>query len=398
MRKSSVTALLLFFNKGLLTMEYIKKYISALLSLILCFVFTYPTMIKQVQAQKQIDIQEQIDRIEQLEKDYKSGNYTKINEDDFCSFDLSKACADGIKFNEVSFLGTHNSYQKACVPARQKLFQDASTVTFGLVKAEKATFSADYLTDQLNLGIRSVELDVETVVNDGKTSFVCSHAPVLDMPTHCYDFALALKEIKLWSDANPNHLPVTIIIEPKKVFIPDKDMHYFNYKYANELGEQAKEIFGDALITPADMMGSHSSLKEMREADDWMTLRQTMGHVMILLHDTTATEKYIAQDPMIKTQVMFPMLRYDSRDRDCASFLLINKAKDIASQADEVLGKNLIIRTRSDNYGSYKEEDSHTALNSGAQIVSTDYPPKADMSKAERCVTFANGCTVTLSK
>lgn len=379
-------------------MKYMTKYISALLSLILCFVFTYPAMIKQVQEQKPLDIQEQIDRIEQLEKNYKSGNYTKVNENAFCDFDLNKACASGVKFNEVSFIGTHNSYQKACVPARQKLFQDASTVTFGLVKAEKATFQSDYLTDQFNLGIRSVELDVETVVENGKVSFVCSHSPVIDMPTHCYNFALALKEIKLWSDANPNHLPITVIIEPKKVFIPDKNMRYFNCKYANELGEQAKEILGNTLITPADMMGDHASLKEMREADDWMTLSETRGHVMLLLHDTTATEDYIKQDPTIKTQAMFPMLRYNGRDRDCASFLLINKAKDIKVQADEVLGKNLVIRSRSDNFGSYSETESQTALNSGAQIVSTDYPPKADMTNAEHCVTFSNGYMVTLSK
>lgn len=102
-------------------MKYMTKYISALLSLVLCFVFTYPAMIKQVQEQKQIDIQEQLDRIEQLEKDYKSGNYSKVDENSFCDFDLDKACADGVKYNEVSFLGTHNSYQKECVPARQKL-------------------------------------------------------------------------------------------------------------------------------------------------------------------------------------------------------------------------------------------------------------------------------------
>ncbi len=379
-------------------MKYMTKYISALLSLIFCFVFTYPAMIKQVREQKSLDIQEQIDRIEQLEENYKSGNYTKVNENAFCDFDLDKACASGVKFNEVSFIGTHNSYQKACVPARQKLFQDASTVTFGLVKAEKATFQSDYLTDQFNLGIRSVELDVETVVENGKVSFVCSHSPVIDMPTHCYNFALALKEIKLWSDANPNHLPITVIIEPKKVFIPDKNMRYFNCKYANELGEQAKEILGDTLITPADMMGDHASLKEMREADDWMTLNETRGHVMLLLHDTTATEDYIKQDPTIKTQAMFPMLRYNGRDRDCASFLLINKAKDIKVQADEVLGKNLVVRSRSDNFGSYNETESQTALNSGAQIVSTDYPPKVDMTSAEHCVTFNNGYMVTLSK
>ena len=379
-------------------MKYITKYISALLSLILCFFFTYPSIISQGKAQKEIDIREQIDRVAQLEKDYASGNYTKVNEAGFCDFDLEKACADGVKYNEVAFIGTHNSYQKQSVPARQKLFRDASTVTFGLVKAEKAEFFSDTLTDQFNLGIRSIEIDVETVVENGEARFVCTHAPVVDMTTTCYDFTLALKEIKLWSDANPNHLPITVIIEPKKVFIPEKNMRLFNCKYANELGRQAREIFGDTLITPADMLGEYNSFKEMREADGWMTLSETRGHVMILLHDTTATEDYIKQDPSIKSQVMFPMLRYDDRDRDCASFLLINKASDIKNQAEEVLGKNLIIRSRSDNFGSFKESDSQTVLNSGAQIVSTDYPPKADMTNAERCVAFGGGYTVTLSK
>ena len=37
-------------------MKYITKYISALLSLILCFFITYPSIISQGKAQKEIDI------------------------------------------------------------------------------------------------------------------------------------------------------------------------------------------------------------------------------------------------------------------------------------------------------------------------------------------------------
>lgn len=383
--------------KGFPNMTYITKYISALLSVLLCFITLYPAMIKQNSEQKKLNITEQTERLEQLREDYKNGNYPKINENDFCDFDLDNAYADGVKFNEVAFIGTHNSYQKACVPARQKLFEAVSTVTFGLVKAEKAKFSSDYLTDQFNLGIRSIELDVETIVNGDDVSFVCSHSPIFDTTSHCCSFELALEEIKLWSDANPDHLPITIIIEPKKSFLPEKNMRYFTCEYANILGETAKNILGDSLLTPADMLRDYSCFGEMRAADDWLTLSETKGKVMLLLHETTVTEDYIKQDSSVKSQIMFPMLRYGDADRDCASFLIINKASDIKEQAAEVLGKNLIIRTRSDNYGSYNEEDSQTALASKAQIVSTDYPPKADISAAERVVTFG-GYTVHLTK
>ncbi len=379
-------------------MTYIAKYISALLSVILCFIVFYPAMIKQNSEQKQVNITEQTERLEQLREAYKNGNYSGIDENRFCDFNLDAAYAEGVKFNEVAFIGTHNSYQKECVSARQRLFDSVSTVTFGLVNAEKSRFSSDYLTDQLNLGIRSIELDIETVVKDDTVSFVCTHEPVFDTTSHCYALELALEELKLWSDANPNHLPVTVIIEPKKAFIPEENMRYFTCEYANLLGELAEEIFGEALLTPADMLRDHNSFGEMRAADDWLTLDETKGKIMLLLHETSVTEDYIKQDSSVKSQVMFPMLRYGDADRDCASFLIINKARDIKEQAAEVLGKNLIIRTRSDNFGSYKEESSAIALASGAQIVSTDYPPKTDMTDVERVVTFDGGCTVHLVK
>lgn len=173
-------------------------------------------------------------------------------------------------------------------------------------------------------------------------------------------------------------------------------MRYFTCEYANILGDTAKNILGSSLLAPADMLRDYASFGEMRAADDWLTLGETRGKVLLLLHETTVTEDYIKQDSSVKSQTMFPMLRYGDADRDCASFLIINKANDIKKQAAEVLEKNLIIRTRSDNYGSYNEEDSQTALTSGAQIVSTDYPPKADMTAAERLVTF-NGYTVHLT-
>lgn len=379
-------------------MSYTNKYISSLLSLVLCLFVSLPSIILEGQEQRNADIKSQSERIAQLSTAYANDRYTKVNENSFTSFDLDKAYSDGVKYNDVSFVATHNSYQTACTSAYKKLYGNLSTVTFGLVDDEITEFNSDTLTEQFNLGIRSIELDVETIVDNGKVSFVCSHSPVIDMTSNCYNFELALKEIKMWSDANPNHIPVTIIIEPKKVFIPDIGMRYFNLQYVNALDNMLRDVLGDTLITPSDMMGEHSSLKEMRETDDWMTLSETNGHVIVLLHDTTVTEKYIAQDESIKSQAMFPMLRYKDRDKSYASFLLVNKPDDAVKYGSELLEKNLIFRTQVDEYGSHTDEKRANAFASGAQILSTDYPVKNDMTSIDYFVSFEDGYTMSLTK
>ena len=124
------------------------------------------------------------------------------------------------------------------------------------------------------------------------------------MTTTCYDFELAMKEIAMWSDNNPDHLPITIIIEPKGTFIPLKDMKKFSIDYADEFDTALRETLGDKLFTPADMLRDYASFGEMRAADDWCEVKNMLGKVVILLHDCGATEEYIALDPSFGTQAM----------------------------------------------------------------------------------------------
>lgn len=376
----------------------IKKYISAFLSLLFCFITLFPAIICENAQQNEIDKQLQIERIAKLEQLYKSESYVPVDENQFCDFDYYKEQGN-IKLNELSFIATHNSYQLDCVNTYKELFDDMNTVSFGLINSELTNYKSDTLTEQFNLGIRSIELDIETVVKDGKTSFVCVHSPVIDSTTNCYDFGLALKEIKLWSDANPGHLPITVIIEAKKVFIPNNGMKLISLEYINTLETLLRETFEQKLLTPADVMGEYSSLKEMREADAWPTLSSCAGKVMFLFHDAgVLTDRYISKDKSLKTRAMFPMLRYNERDKSYASFLLVNKPKDALKNKDEIKAKRLAIRTRVDSYGSFTEEKTQTALASGAMILSTDYPKKADMIGVERVVSFENGKTVRLVK
>lgn len=369
------------------------KFISSLLSLIL-FVFTgLPNVIKENKEARIENIQSQKDRIEELAEIYGSGNYSPVNESELAGFDVEKAYADGVKFNEVAYIATHNSYQLTSVPSYQKVYRDLETVTFGLISGDAPLYCSDTLTEQFNIGIRSIELDVETVVSGDSVDFVCSHSPLIDMTSSCYDFELALEEIKMWSDANPRHLPISIIIEPKEFFLLENGMRFINLEYVNELDKILRETFGDKLITPAEMMGEHNSLKEMREADDWMKLEDCAGRVAVFFHDTDGvTGNYIKQDESIRTQAMFPMLRYKDRDKSYASVLIVNKPDDIEKYSEELIyEKNLIVRTRVDTYGSYNDDDRRKTLESGAQILSTDYPKKADMTDIDYYVDFGGG-------
>lgn len=323
-------------------------------------------------------------------------DYTPCDESAIAGFDIDDAIANGVKYNEVTFIGTHNSYQTASTQEYSELYSALSDLTFGLVDASQTSFNMETLTNQLQSGIRSLEIDIETVVKDGKISFVVSHSPILDITSNCYDFEKAIEEIKMWSDANPNHLPVTIIIEPKKSVPLLNGMKNFNLSYANTVDELLREKLGDTLLTPAAMMGEHESLKEMREADDWLTLEETLGKVLVLLHDTTVTDNYINQDSTIKSQAMFPMLRYDDRNESYASFIIDNEPSDALKHKEESIDKcNLIVRTRADSYISYSDEKYKNAVNSGAQIISTDHPVRSYETN-EHTFTFDSGYTVEI--
>lgn len=368
-------------------LRYIFRFIPVLLSIIISFVSVF----SQSSEQLELDIAEQPVRIAELEQAYLNGEIPPVNEADFFDGDLAAELADGLKFNEIAFIATHNSYQKKPVEAIQRIFSNLSELTFGLISAEAGKFNSQTLTQQFNCGIRSIEMDVETIVKDNTITFTCMHSPTLDMTTTCYDFALALKEISLWSDNNPGHLPITVIVEPKALFLPIENMEFFNMDYAKELDKVIRANLGDKLFTPADMLRDYKTFGEMRAADDWCRVDEMLGKVLILLHETGVTEDYIALDPTFSTQAMFPMLREKDAPRDCASFLIINDPKKALKRKGDMLDtNNLIVRTRVDSYGFIDENKRTDAISSGSQIVSTDYPMRDDLAEGAYTVTFGN--------
>ena len=330
------------------------------------------------------DKQNQLTHIEELQNAYLTVEKNEVNESSFFDGNLEEVLNSGIKFNELTYIGTHNSYQRYI----------GSESGIGCGGDEGGT--PVNLSDQLDAGLRNLEIDIETVVDETGTHFVCIHSPLLDMNTNCYSFEKALEELKIWSDNNPKHLPISVIIEPKKVFVPLENMEFFSLKAANELDKRLSEILGDTLLTPSDVLGDFGSFKEMREADAWPQVRDTLGKIAVILHPCKVTDDYIKQDETIKTQSMFPMLRIADKNRSYASFLLINDAKSLLKDSPAFADGNFVIRTRADLYGRYSETTFNTAALSAANIISTDYPCFANCD-SDKYVAFNGNKTVKVT-
>lgn len=325
---------------------------------------------------KNIKFQEE--HLNYLETEYYK-NYTPKNEADLADFDLEKAIEDGIKLNEIAILGTHNSYQTLATSETRFLMGIIDAITLKKLGLDTFDFEMDTLTEQLELGVRNVEIDIETLDKDNKIEFKVTHNSLIDNASSAYDLEKALKEIKMWSDNNPNHIPVIIIVEPKSFVIEINGMKKFSLEYAKELERIVADTLGESLLTPADMLRDYESFKEMREKDDWISLKEAQGKILVLLHDCDVTESYIALDETIRTQKMFPMLRYDDRNETYTSFILENDAfRANDRKAENIDESNLIVRTRADVYPEYSDERYKVIEDCGSQIITTDFPEKAD--------------------
>ena len=135
----------------------------------------------------------------------------------------SNAQSDDLKINQLQVIGSHNSYRHAIETDLYNLIQakDTSRSLKGL------QYTHIGITEQLNKGLRNLEIDVYADTKGGKYAhpkgldiakseeaydpkglmnkpgFKVFHMPDIDFRTSCYTFEICLQELKRWSNANP---------------------------------------------------------------------------------------------------------------------------------------------------------------------------------------------------
>ena len=357
--------------------NFLKVFLAAFLSLavILLVLFVSSVIAGFVQIDKNTEYQDE--HLQYLKNEYYTDSYVPCDEQKLADFDIEKAFSEGVKINEIAVIGTHNSYQLLGTLPKRGLMKALQIISFGAVE-NKAVFEMDTFTAQLERGVRNLEIDIEAVDSEGDVSFIVAHKAILDNVSSAYDFAKGLEEIALWSDNNPGHLPVYLLIEPKGDVPPINNMKNFSLSYALELDKVIRRTLGERLLTPEEARGEFVSLEEMRTADRWPTLKEAAGKIIVLMHPCDVTQEYIDSDASIGTQAMFPMLRFEDIDKPYASFILDNDPEGAAENNKKTVDENnLMVRTRADDYPDFSDERYKFANECGSHIITTDYPPRS---------------------
>lgn len=308
----------------------------------------------------------------------------------------TQAQNDNLKINQIQVIGSHNSYRHAIETDLYNLIQarDTSRSLKGL------QYTHISITDQLNKGLRNLEIDIFADAKGGKYAhpkgldiakseevydpnglmkkpgFKVFHMPDIDFRTSAYTFEICLQEFKKWSDANPEHVPVFITLEPK-----DGDANFFGTKpedftaaVFDEMDKVIrKELGKDKLITPDMVRGKYKTLEEAVLNNNWPTLKEAKGRFLFLLDNNGAKrDLYALNHPSLKGRAVFINAEPGKPE---AAALFRNNAEDPA--IEDLVKKGYIIRTRadSDTKEARANDYSHfeAAKKSGAQIITTDY-------------------------
>ncbi|MEM7756424.1 MAG: Ca2+-dependent phosphoinositide-specific phospholipase C, partial [Planctomycetota bacterium] len=142
------------------------------------------------------------------------------------------------RLDQIQIIGTHNSYKLAIQPELMDLMRtvhrDAASLDYQHIS----------ITDQLNLGLRGLEIDVYWDPEGGRYAdplghrllqaagiepwpidesdalaepgFKVIHDADFDFRTHHVRLRDTLAELRAWSEENPGHIPITVTMNTKQ--------------------------------------------------------------------------------------------------------------------------------------------------------------------------------------
>jgi hypothetical protein len=358
-----------------------------------------------------------------------------------------------LKINQIQVLGTHNSYAEPVDPRVIKLatsIMDKFKNSFfdkmspeekakfqeyhpnGLDFSEALNYNHPDFNEQLNAGLRNLEIDVyydptgnrfnkpasyEILKKQGvadlapydaedldKPGFKVMHIADIDFRTHYNTLKKALQALKDWSDKNPDHIPIFIQIEAKDsgmAILPNAaEVLKFDKKAFDELDQEVVSVLGrKKIITPDDIKGSYKTLNEAVLHNNWPAVNDAKGKFIFILLPSSAgisnnESPYLAGHPSLKGRMMF--IESDP-GKDHAAFILYDNAIVRQNEIQKLVKEGYLIRTRSDIETYEAKVNDRTrekaAFTSGAQIISTDFFRKGNAYGTDYFVTMPGGET-----
>jgi hypothetical protein len=258
---------------------------------------------------------------------------------------------DVIHANQIQVKATHNSYH---------VEKAGNTVPDWM-------YTREPLDAQLDAGIRGFELDTHFVEESGQLEVY--HVPTLDDQTVCREFTECLRTLKAWSDTHEGHHVLFVQIEPKE---PSLNQVVDFAAYADAMDRDLLSVWPrDRLVTPADVQGDAPTLRDAVTTHGWPTLGETRGKALFYVNERTVFhDAYTRGGSDIEGRVLFPQ---STPDEPIGGVVILNTPSlDTAA----VVERGFLVRTMADSVPIPENaaERRQTALDSGAQIVSTDFP------------------------
>ena len=336
---------------------------------------------------------------------------------------VAGCCAPGdldcpeLRLNDIQVLASHNSYHLEPEPAMMSALR-------GVIGDQANGFEYTHLPlpAELDHGVREIELDVFVDSPAGghyatpklvpllglapvdprmsQPGLKVFHVQEVDYRSSCPTFVSCLQQVKAWSDAHPDHLPVVIQLEPKDDSIGDpaglgfvEPLPWTTPAFGTLEAEIASVFPAQRLIRPADVMGDKATLQEAVLADQWPTLSDARGRVMFTLDDTGAERAlYRALRPQVRDRLIFAAAAPPDPE---AAYVVMNDPFDTAA-IQALVEDGYLVRTRADadtvqaRSGDTSMRDAAWA--SAAHFVSTDYIV-ADSRFTSYVVTLPGGGT-----
>lgn len=327
--------------------------------------------------------------------------------------------AGGLRLNQIQVIGTHNSY-------KQRL--DAPLLDF-LKTVNAAAIGFDYshppLNEQLDLGVRSLELDLyhdpdgglyatprglELVRRLGKEpaeydshdemkapGFKVLHVADVDFRSSCMTLESALKSLREWSERCPDHLPIVVTMNLKDERTPFPDStkpEPFDRAAFDSLDEALRKGLGqNRLITPDAVRGDFPTLENAVLERGWPRLNDLRGRYLWVMDERGAKhDTYLDGHPSLRGRVLFTTSEPGTPE---AAVLIINDPIEKGSEIRQRVEQGYLVRTRADAETAEARRGDRrrfeAAQASGAQIISTDYPRPDKRLGTGYSVSFEGG-------
>ena len=320
------------------------------------------------------------------------------------------ATGEPTRLNHLQYLGTHNSYH---IEPRADLL--AVLLAFIPDEAPGFEYTHPPLLEQFTRqGIRQIELDIFHDPEGGlyasrkalalfeedpasgvpeldEPGLKVLHVQEVDYETTCFTLVSCLREVKAFSDANPRHLPIMILVEAKDAAIPDPLNLDFSVPLPidgamlDAIDAEIRSVFPDEqIILPDDVRGHAPTLEQAILETGWPTLDWSRGKVLFALDNGgSVLEMYVEGHPSLEGRVLFTSSPEGTAE---AAFMKINNPQSEPGRIPDVVSKGYLVRTRADGGTTQSRQNDPTqrdaALASGAHYVSTDYPePDLDFSE-----------------